>query len=156
MLYTAPELFGWYCKIHKLLFWHTRHVSLTFLTEFWVIFWTHVLKSLCSQDILSLRSTYNNGTTLLWQEGISLNHERGQFSVEPMIFPDDHQGISVTVRSITNDDFSVMGFIIDHIESLIKEWYPGKLTKSVMISGVESSSKVIVSKPQIIRIRIKK
>ena len=64
-------------------------------------------------------------TTLVWQEGMSLNNDkRGQFSIEPMIFPDQQHGIRVTVRSHTGD-FKVMGFIVDHIESLIKEWYPG-------------------------------
>ena len=35
-------------------------------------------------------------------------------------------GVSITVYSSIND-FSVLGFIVDQIDALISEWYPGML-----------------------------
>lgn len=37
-----------------------------------------------------------------------------------------HAGAAITVWS-TDRDFSVMGFIVDHLDMLITEWYPGKI-----------------------------
>jgi len=35
-----------------------------------------------------------------------------------------NKGVSITVWS-KDQDFSVMGFIVDHLDMLITEWYPG-------------------------------
>ena len=34
------------------------------------------------------------------------------------------QGVDITVWS-SNGDFSAMGYIVDHLDSLIDEWFPG-------------------------------
>ena len=35
------------------------------------------------------------------------------------------QGVDITVWS-SNEDFSAMGYVVDQIDSLIDEWFPGK------------------------------
>ena len=37
-----------------------------------------------------------------------------------------NKGVAITVWSL-EEDFSVMGFIVDHLDMLITEWYPGTL-----------------------------
>ena len=40
------------------------------------------------------------------------------------MFDDDHTyGISILIKS---RELKEMGFIVDHIENLIKDWYPGR------------------------------
>lgn len=42
----------------------------------------------------------------------------------PEAGPRELQGLELTVWS-TTDDFSMVGYIVDQIESLIDEWFPG-------------------------------
>ena len=35
------------------------------------------------------------------------------------------QGVDITVWS-SNEDFSAMGYVVDQIDSLIDEWFPGE------------------------------
>ena len=64
--------------------------------------------------------------TMVWQEGIFVSFDTGQLKVEPMLFAEDNKpGIRVTVRS-QRQLFKPMGFVVDHIETLLAEWYPGK------------------------------
>ncbi|KAL5004043.1 hypothetical protein ScPMuIL_017499 [Solemya velum] len=67
-----------------------------------------------------------------WREGIWVRHDKGYFKVEsvkrihterPMI---SQQGILIAVQSC-NDDFSVMGIIVDEIDNIIQDHYPGLL-----------------------------
>lgn len=42
----------------------------------------------------------------------------------PEAGPRELQGLELTVWS-TSDDYSIVGYIVDQIESLIDEWFPG-------------------------------
>ena len=42
-----------------------------------------------------------------------------------------NKGVSITVWS-KDQDFSVMGFIVDHLDMLITEWYPGIKISNVL------------------------
>lgn len=49
------------------------------------------------------------------------------FSLAQVIYPNwSNKGVAITVWSL-EEDFSVMGFIVDHLDMLITEWYPGTL-----------------------------
>ncbi|CAH1797193.1 unnamed protein product [Owenia fusiformis] len=65
-------------------------------------------------------------TYTFWDKGLRVSHKDGYFTVEDLhCCPgDDINGIKITV-STNCDDFSPMGMIVDHIDTLIKEWYPG-------------------------------
>ena len=71
-------------------------------------------------------------TTVVCQEAISVNHEAGQILVEPLTFPDDKPGIRVKITS-RSGEVKTLGFVVDHIENLIAEWYPGMLPLRVHI-----------------------
>uniref|UniRef100_A0A7M5VAP0 non-specific serine/threonine protein kinase n=1 Tax=Clytia hemisphaerica TaxID=252671 RepID=A0A7M5VAP0_9CNID len=80
---------------------------------------------------LQIQQDGNTGyTKQLWRKGLMVTYEDGYFLIES--FHDQelrpkkwsNQGVSITVWSKTKD-FSVMGFIVDHMEMLITEWYPG-------------------------------
>ncbi|XP_066918410.1 leucine-rich repeat serine/threonine-protein kinase 1-like isoform X2 [Clytia hemisphaerica] len=65
----------------------------------------------------------------VWREGVMVTYDDGFYLVES--FHDETQypawsnkGVSITVWSL-EQDFSVMGFIVDHLDMLITEWYPG-------------------------------
>eukprot|EP00794_Sanderia_malayensis_P013704 gene13704-15131_t len=73
-------------------------------------------------------TTTTNYTMIYWREGIFVSYDAGRFLIES--FKDDidevhsSEGLSITVWSDFGD-FSVMGFIVDQIDRLISEWYPG-------------------------------
>ena len=69
---------------------------------------------------LNLRLT----SMFYWQEGILAMHETGRILVEKYVFDDGKTGISVQIHCQTAE-FKEMGFVVDHIENLIKDWYPG-------------------------------
>ena len=66
-------------------------------------------------------------TTVVCQEAISVNHETGHILVEPLVFPDGKPGIRVDIASRTGE-VKTLGFVVDHIENIIADWYPGMLT----------------------------
>ena len=52
-------------------------------------------------------------------------NEMKYFLFFQVIYPDwSNKGVAITVWSL-EEDFSVMGFIVDHLDMLITEWYPG-------------------------------
>nr|XP_002736404.1 PREDICTED: leucine-rich repeat serine/threonine-protein kinase 1-like [Saccoglossus kowalevskii] len=70
---------------------------------------------------------------IYWREGIVVTHSKGHFIVESAIqtLPTaghlnigGHQGINITVASQWKD-YTAMGFIVDQIDALITEWFPG-------------------------------
>ncbi|XP_070542862.1 leucine-rich repeat serine/threonine-protein kinase 1-like [Ptychodera flava] len=68
---------------------------------------------------------------IYWREGIMVSHRRGYFVVEshedPVLTGDRLQiqeGIKITVAS-SSGNFNAMGFLVDHIDNMIIEWFPG-------------------------------
>lgn len=64
----------------------------------------------------------------VWQEGMHIQYPTEQIMIEPMRFRKDGNkpGIRVTV-TCKDGVFKAMGFVIDRIEALLEEWYPGKM-----------------------------
>ncbi|XP_038067103.1 leucine-rich repeat serine/threonine-protein kinase 1-like [Patiria miniata] len=63
---------------------------------------------------------------MYWQQGVSVQHNTGQILLKPITFLGDKPGICVRI-SCHIGEFQPMGFMVDQIENLIKEWYPGLL-----------------------------
>ncbi|XP_048583428.1 leucine-rich repeat serine/threonine-protein kinase 1 isoform X2 [Nematostella vectensis] len=72
-------------------------------------------------------------SVIYWRKGIGVMYEEGHFVVKSYreMVPlssgrrfEELEGITVQVWSNVKD-FSVMGFIVDQIDALISEWYPG-------------------------------
>ena len=60
-----------------------------------------------------------------------MQYEEGSFCIEPVIFGTNGgecglpKGVLVTEKSV-NEEFSIMGIIVDEIEDIIQDYYPGK------------------------------
>ena len=52
-------------------------------------------------------------------------HEKGRILVEKYVFDNGKTGISIQIYCQTAE-FKEMGFVVDLIENLLKDWYPGK------------------------------
>ena len=65
------------------------------------------------------------------QTSIIVNHNNGQVIVNQMSFPCGAQGVRVEIRSKIGN-FQRLGFVVDHIENLITDWYPGKLMLAIL------------------------
>ncbi|XP_022111025.1 leucine-rich repeat serine/threonine-protein kinase 1-like isoform X2 [Acanthaster planci] len=63
---------------------------------------------------------------MYWQEGVSVQHHSGRVMLKPITFQDTKPGIYVMI-SCQDGEFKAMGFMVDQIEHLMKEWYPGLL-----------------------------
>ena len=59
-----------------------------------------------------------------------MQYEEGSFCIEPVIFGTNGgecclpKGVLVTEKSV-NEEFSIMGIIVDEIEDIIQDYYPG-------------------------------
>ncbi|XP_021368576.1 leucine-rich repeat serine/threonine-protein kinase 1-like isoform X2 [Mizuhopecten yessoensis] len=68
---------------------------------------------------------------IYWQDGMCTRHTTGYFKLETIRLPQGREkpskmGILVTVHS-TEDEFSIMGTIVDEIDDLLTDHYPGLL-----------------------------
>ncbi|XP_071795301.1 leucine-rich repeat serine/threonine-protein kinase 1-like [Asterias amurensis] len=70
--------------------------------------------------------TLSRTNIMYWQQGIFVLHETGRIFLTPLTFKDSKPGICVRIHCLEGV-FKPMGFMVDHIENLIKEWYPGLL-----------------------------
>lgn len=65
---------------------------------------------------------------IYWEDGLYLGHESGCFVVESTIVPQGkgspHSGVLITVQS-TKGDYSIMGIVVDEIDDLLNDHYPG-------------------------------
>lgn len=68
--------------------------------------------------------------TFVSQQGMNIHHEMGQIKIGPMRFPmmnnQQDPGLRITLLS-KDGSFSPLGFVVDYIEKLIKDWYPGRM-----------------------------
>ncbi|XP_033111272.1 leucine-rich repeat serine/threonine-protein kinase 1-like [Anneissia japonica] len=79
------------------------------------------------QSFIMAGFKWDGRQTIYWRQGIAVTQggNKGFFIVEPYYFhPDGSMGISISIESYMGD-FSPLGFIVDQVEMLIQEWYPG-------------------------------
>ena len=59
-----------------------------------------------------------------------MQYDEGSFCIEPVIFPTNPgerclpKGVLITEKSM-KEDFAILGIIIDEIEDIIQDYYPG-------------------------------
>ncbi len=70
--------------------------------------------------------TLSRTNIMYWQRGIIVLHQTGRIFLTPLTFQDSKPGICVRIHSL-DGLFKPMGFMVDHVENLMKEWYPGLL-----------------------------
>jgi len=116
-------------------------------------FWSRLISRLMinlRRAGISMHGKKGECDTIYWRRGIAVFHRTGRFLVEAahslsaeiagvcinssmhltrsLNMPSDGdrstQGVDVTVWSY-NNDFSPMGYIVDQIDALIDEWFPG-------------------------------
>ena len=66
---------------------------------------------------------------IYWEDGLYLRHESGYLMVESTLVPQakdlaSHSGVLITVQS-TKEDYSIMGIVVDEIDDLLNDHYPG-------------------------------
>ena len=65
----------------------------------------------------------------IWRNGIIVFYNNGCFLMEQFEDGEIHEGMHNKGVAICiwdqDNDFSTMGFVVDHLDSLISEWYPG-------------------------------
>jgi hypothetical protein len=66
---------------------------------------------------------------IYWEDGLYLGHESGCLLVESTPVPQakdlaSHSGVLITVQS-TKGDYSIMGIVVDEIDDLLNDHYPG-------------------------------
>ncbi|XP_038074850.1 leucine-rich repeat serine/threonine-protein kinase 1-like [Patiria miniata] len=64
-----------------------------------------------------------NTNITYWQTGVIVQHASGVILLKPATF-EDKPGICVQIKSEVGE-FAAMGFVVDQIEHLIHDWYPG-------------------------------
>ncbi|XP_072040793.1 leucine-rich repeat serine/threonine-protein kinase 1-like isoform X2 [Amphiura filiformis] len=109
---------------HKLMRWYQMAYT---PPGFWSRLVARLLVSIKQQDLNQFRIQLEHILPCVSQEGLFIRHDDGEIKIEPMqIFNDP----SLRIILLSKDNlFSPLGFIVDHIEKLLKEWYPG-LTKN--------------------------
>lgn len=71
-----------------------------------------------------LSSLIDGGSLFCWRTGICLNHERLYFTISTMKDPNEDRVLIVTEVTPSRVGRRVLNYIVDHIDTLIKEWYP--------------------------------
>lgn len=70
----------------------------------------------------------NNKDMIYWEDGMFLRHEMGHFMLESVQVSQREgyitHGILITVQSL-EEDYSIMGMIVDAVEDLLSDHYPG-------------------------------
>ncbi|XP_048737830.1 leucine-rich repeat serine/threonine-protein kinase 1-like isoform X4 [Ostrea edulis] len=70
----------------------------------------------------------NNKDMIYWEDGMFLRHEKGHFMLESIQVSQKEgyttHGILITVQSV-EEDYSIMGMIVDAVEDLLNDHYPG-------------------------------
>nr|XP_022329878.1 leucine-rich repeat serine/threonine-protein kinase 1-like isoform X4 [Crassostrea virginica] len=70
----------------------------------------------------------NNKDMIYWEDGMFLRHEMGHFMLESVQSREREgcvsHGILITVQSL-EEDYSIMGMIVDAVEDLLSDHYPG-------------------------------
>uniref|UniRef100_A0A8C4NML7 Protein kinase domain-containing protein n=1 Tax=Eptatretus burgeri TaxID=7764 RepID=A0A8C4NML7_EPTBU len=90
------------------------------------------------QDAAGTRALYRHGSTFCvrqarktyWQEGLCACYANGFLSVEALgrrsMQTTNHSGIAIMVQS-QSQDLSAVAFVMDHVTSLIEQWFPALL-----------------------------
>lgn len=95
------------------------------------------------EEWMKPRKQMARSTVDLWRTGVVVIHSKGQFVVEALkhaprvrvqiakcvdqagVDPSQLEGINVVVRSRGVKDLSAMGYIVDQIDGLVEDWFPG-------------------------------
>jgi len=76
-------------------------------------------------DYVDIASFFDKDILICWKSGIVFRHPKLFFSVRKIKSKKTNEDKIETKVSNTPIGHRVLGFIIDHIRTLIKEWYPG-------------------------------
>ncbi|XP_052100513.1 leucine-rich repeat serine/threonine-protein kinase 1-like isoform X2 [Mytilus californianus] len=87
------------------------------------------------QKMLERQSSSSSGLQITkkdmiyWEDGLYLGHDSGCLLVEATVVPQGHgmaphRGVLITVQS-TKGDYSIMGIVVDEIDDLLNDHYPG-------------------------------
>ena len=76
-------------------------------------------------DCVDIAYLLDNKYITCWKDGVVFNHPQLYFSVQQVpSVKKDRQAIETRI-SRSPLGYRVLGFIVDHINTLVKEWYPG-------------------------------
>jgi serine/threonine protein kinase len=122
-----------------------RYLMVYVPSGFWSRLITRIMINLKRTGLVDPNHRRSYGDAVYWRRGIFVSFNGGKFLVKsiersstlkdyvasinkvadgvPEI--DDLQGLELTVWSIDGEDFSAVGYIVDQVESLIDEWFPG-------------------------------
>ncbi|XP_061163666.1 leucine-rich repeat serine/threonine-protein kinase 1-like isoform X2 [Saccostrea echinata] len=77
----------------------------------------------------------SNKDMIYWEDGMFLRHEKGHFMLESIQLTQKEgyitHGILITVQSV-EEDYSIMGMIVDAVEDLLSDHYPGLMDYDMM------------------------
>ncbi|XP_041464430.1 leucine-rich repeat serine/threonine-protein kinase 1-like isoform X2 [Lytechinus variegatus] len=85
-----------------------------------------ICRSTSIKNSISKGIRFLQSESIYWREGIFFRHKTGQIMVQSTVFPstDKSPGVDILI-SCQDGHFSAMGCVVDQIEGLIKDWYPG-------------------------------